>query len=200
MKQIDYHPKALTNWGYSEVQYDMNIEQGCVFYKLFLRAFPNHFAYNSIYAHYPMTVPDENRKVMQSLGREDDYDYNRPAPIKPRVNLTSFQGAQYMLDRAQDFNVLWGEATGYCMGKGGWDFMLSGDSEFHHKQKKTMAAALYHGGWQKEIQTFYEDITLRLLHENSCKLAGINQVRLRFLPCLKPPGCQGGEWLSGSTG
>ena len=173
---IDYHPKALTNWGYSEVQYDFNVEQGCVFYKLFLRAFPNHFKTNSIYAHYPMTVPDENRKIMQSLGREDDYDYDRPAFIKPRVNLTSFKGAQYMLNRAQEFNVTWGEATGYCMGKGGWDFMLSGDSQFHHKQKKTMAAALYHGGWQKEIQAFYEDITLRLLHENSYKLAGVNQV------------------------
>ena len=173
---IDYHPKALTNWGYSEVQYDLNVEQGCVFYKLFLRAFPNHFKYNSIYAHYPMTVPDENRKVMQSLGREDDYDYERPTYIKPRVVLTTFKGAKYMLDRAQEFNVTWGEATGYCMGKGGWDFMLSGDSQFHHQQKKTMATALYHGGWQKEIQAFYEDITLRLLHENSYKLAGANQV------------------------
>ena len=52
----DYHPKSLTNWGYSTVQYDLNIEQGCCFYKLFLRAFPNHFKQNSIYAHYPMTV------------------------------------------------------------------------------------------------------------------------------------------------
>jgi hypothetical protein len=47
---VDYHPKNLTNWGYSEVQYDLNIEQGCVFYKLFLRAFPNHFKPDSIYA------------------------------------------------------------------------------------------------------------------------------------------------------
>lgn len=26
--KVDYHPKNLTNWGYSEVQYDLSINQG----------------------------------------------------------------------------------------------------------------------------------------------------------------------------
>lgn len=26
--QIDYNPKSLTNWGYAEVQYDLNVNQG----------------------------------------------------------------------------------------------------------------------------------------------------------------------------
>lgn len=34
----DYNPRNLTNWGYNEVQYDLNVNQGCVFYKLFIRA------------------------------------------------------------------------------------------------------------------------------------------------------------------
>ena len=25
---LDYNPKNLTNWGYSEVQYDLNVNQG----------------------------------------------------------------------------------------------------------------------------------------------------------------------------
>lgn len=28
-----------------------------VIYKLFFRSFPNHFKGNSVYAHYPMTIP-----------------------------------------------------------------------------------------------------------------------------------------------
>ena len=48
---LDWSPKNLTNWGYNEVAYDLNINQGCVFYKLMLRALPNHFKPNSIYAH-----------------------------------------------------------------------------------------------------------------------------------------------------
>ena len=113
---------------------------------------------------------------MQSLGREADYDYERPALIPPRINLTSYIGAKYMLDRAQEFNVLWGEATGYVMGPRALDFMLSGDTAFHRQQKQVMAKALYHGGWEKEIKTFYEQVTLQLLHESSYKLAGTNQV------------------------
>ena len=123
-----------------------------------------------------MTVPSENRKIMRSLGREDDYDYGRPAYIPERILINSYKGAKFMLERSQQFNVLWGEATAYVMGPRAWDFMLSGDSAFHREQKKTMAKALYHSNWEKQVQSFYEYITLRLLHENSYKLAGVNQV------------------------
>ena len=46
------------NWGYQEAAYDLNVNQGCLLYRLFLRTLPNHFKPNSIYAHYPMTVPE----------------------------------------------------------------------------------------------------------------------------------------------
>lgn len=154
----------------------MNINQGCVFYKLMLRVFPQYFKPDSIYAHYPMTIPSENRVIMKSLGREADYSYDRPALIPPRIFLTSYQGAKLILDNAKDFRVTWGEATGYIFGKGGFDFMLSGDTAFHAKQRETMSKSLYRDQWRKHVKEFYEDITLRLLHEKSCKIAGINQV------------------------
>ncbi|KUJ13569.1 heme peroxidase [Mollisia scopiformis] len=34
----DYHPGNLTNWGYHEVAYDTSVNQGCMFYKLIIRA------------------------------------------------------------------------------------------------------------------------------------------------------------------
>lgn len=34
----DYNSRNLTNWGYNEVQYDLNVNHGCVFYKLFICA------------------------------------------------------------------------------------------------------------------------------------------------------------------
>ena len=172
----DYSARNLTNWGYSEVQYDLNVNQGCVIYKLFLRAFPDHFKPNSIYAHYPMTIPLENKKILRNLGREEHYSWDRPALIPPRVNLTSYIGAKYILERPKDFKVIWGEGTGHIMGKGGWDFMLSGDSPFHAKQKQVMSASLYRDQWHQQIKDFYEYITLKLLHQHSCKIAGLNQV------------------------
>jgi linoleate 10R-lipoxygenase len=71
-----------------------------------------------------MTVPSENRKIMKTLGREHDYSYDRPALIPPRVDLTSYIGAKYILERKEEFNVTWGAATEYVMSPGGKDFML----------------------------------------------------------------------------
>ncbi|KAL9134531.1 MAG: hypothetical protein Q9175_004283 [Cornicularia normoerica] len=144
---IDYNPKNLTNWGYCEVQYDLAVQQGC-----------------------------ENRKILRSLGREDQYSWERPAPIPPRVEFTSYQGAKYILEHAQEFNVMWNNGFEWLMGKGGVDFMLSGDTPFHTKQRKLMGASLYRDKWHQQIKEFYEYITLKLLTEKSCKIAGINQV------------------------
>ncbi|KAL8761616.1 MAG: hypothetical protein Q9184_002263 [Pyrenodesmia sp. 2 TL-2023] len=172
----DYNTKSLTHWGYSEVQYNLNIEQGCMMSKLILRTLPSWFKPDSIYAHYPMTIPSENRNIMRNLKREQDYSWDRPAFIPPRINLTSYVGAKYMLERGQEYNVTWGEATGWLFGKGGLDFMLSGDTKFHAQQKQTMAKALYRDNWHQHIKDFYEQITLKLLHEKSFKVAGINMV------------------------
>lgn len=51
-----YTPALLTNWGFQEASSDLTIDNGCVFYKLLLRALPNSFDPMSVYAHYPMTV------------------------------------------------------------------------------------------------------------------------------------------------
>ncbi|KAI4096484.1 MAG: hypothetical protein Q9206_000109 [Seirophora lacunosa] len=173
---IDYNTKSLTNWGYSEVQYNLNVEQGCMMSKLILRTLPDWFKPDSIYAHYPMTIPSENRKIMRNLKREQDYSWDRPAFIPPRVNLTSYVGAKYLLERGQEYNVPWGEATGWLFGKGGLDFMLSGDTKMHAQQKQIMGEALYKDNWTQHIKEFYEDITLKLLHEKSFKVAGMNMV------------------------
>ncbi|KAL8965257.1 MAG: hypothetical protein Q9183_003949 [Haloplaca sp. 2 TL-2023] len=173
---VDYNTKSLTNWGYSEVQYNLNIEQGCMISKLILRTLPNWFKTDSIYAHYPMTVPSENRKIMRDLKREQDYSWDRPTFKSPGVSVTSYPAVKHVLERGQDYNVPWSDATGWLFGKGGQDFMLSGDSSFHTKQKQTMEKALFKDNWNQSIKNFYEEITLKLLHQKSFKLAGMNMV------------------------
>jgi linoleate 10R-lipoxygenase len=125
-----------------------------------------------------MTIPEENAKIMKTLGRYHDYSWETPAFIPLRVNLLSYQAAQYVLNRAQEFNVMWTEPFGHIMGKAGLDFCLSGDTDFHKKQRATMSKALYKDKWHLHVKHFYEWITLRLLHEKSCKIAGVNQVDL----------------------
>ncbi len=102
----------------------MNIDNGCVFYKLFLRAFPNHFKPDSVYAHYPMTIPSENKKILKNLGRMRVYSYDRPQFIPPRVNIITYNGAKDVLEQQDIFKVTWGGTLTELMGEGGSHFML----------------------------------------------------------------------------
>ncbi|KXH26512.1 linoleate diol synthase [Colletotrichum salicis] len=172
----DYNPRHLTQWGYKEVEYDLDVNHGCVFYKLFLKGFPNHFKGNSVYAHYPMVIPPENHQILTDLGRVNQFDFERPKPIPTRINITSFRGVKYVLDNQNRFKVTWDEGLSFLMGKGGSRFMLSGDTDFHTGQKKCMSAQLYQDDWSSHVKRFYAEMTEQLLREKSYKLAGQTHV------------------------
>ncbi|KAE8145267.1 heme peroxidase, partial [Aspergillus avenaceus] len=172
----DYNARNLTNWGYTESMYDMDTNQGCVFYKLALRAFPQWFKGDSIYVHYPMTVPSENQEIMRDLGREQDYSWDPPAYTPARTEIFDYANVRRILEDGSNFRVTWGEATAYVFGRQGWDFMLSGDSSLHSKQRETMAISLYRDQWHHDVKQFYTEITHQLLAEKSCRLGNVNQV------------------------
>ncbi|KAJ5103401.1 hypothetical protein N7532_003930 [Penicillium argentinense] len=163
---VDYNPRNLTNWGYNECRYDLNINQGCVFYKLATRAFPNWYKPDSIYAHYPMTIPSENRKIMKNLGREQDYSYDAPSYLPIRANLASHQSAQQVLNNPEDFTVAWSSTMQDLFGKG----------DFDAKQQQTMGQAFSTEEFPELVKKFYEDVTTRLINDKGAKLAKINQV------------------------
>ncbi|KAJ5539986.1 hypothetical protein N7513_008318 [Penicillium frequentans] len=163
---VDYNPRNMTNWGYNECRYDLNINQGCVFYKLATRAFPNYYKPDSIYAHYPMTIPSENRNIMKTLGRENDYSYDAPAYIPPRVNLTSHQSAKLILGNQTDFKPAFSSALEDLFGKG----------KFDSQQQEAIGKALATAEFPKLIKKFYEETTLHLIQQHGAKLANINQV------------------------
>ena len=159
---IDYTPTALTNWGFQEVASDYNVLHGCVFYKLFLKCFPNHFTWNSIYAMYPLTIPSENRKIMTNLGKLDLFDFARPKYVKPRVPILSYNATKYVLDNKDIFNVMWDGFT-WVYDK---EFMLSGDTDWHTGMRNFVGNCIFaQQEWQKQVKLFYEDTCARLLRE-----------------------------------
>ena len=125
-----------------------------------------------------MTTPTKNASIMKKLGRYNNYSWEPPARIPDRINLVSYAAAQRILNNKQEFNVIWTEGFGHMMGKGGLDFMLAGDTQFHAKQRDLMHKNLYRDQWHGHVKDFYQQITLQLLRQKSCKIAGINQVDL----------------------
>ncbi|EGC43242.1 fatty acid oxygenase [Histoplasma capsulatum var. duboisii H88] len=177
---VDQTPKNLTNWGFNEASYDNTVDKGHVFYKLFLRAFPSHFKPNSIYAHFPLVVPDENREILTQLNFARKYSWDKPARIPHPTMIGSYAACDAIIKNQKEFKVTWGEAIEFLMHKEcnsfGRDFMLSGDEPPNAASRQMMGRALYHGEWEAEVKKFYEQITLKLLHEKSYKIAGVNQV------------------------
>ncbi|QSZ34092.1 hypothetical protein DSL72_005680 [Monilinia vaccinii-corymbosi] len=101
----DYTPESLTNWGYNEVQFDTNIDDGAVLYKLVLRAFPNYFEGNSIYAHFPFVIPQVNLEIQKSLGREGLYSWEVPKKKADFLTVNSWEECRGILDNSIDWKV-----------------------------------------------------------------------------------------------
>lgn len=172
----DYHPKKLTNWGYKTCDFDLDIDNGCVFYKLFARAFPDHFESDSVYAHYPLTVPSYMRTALTDLNKEDMYSYDRPQYTAPPKMIFSYAAAEKVLGDKATFRVTWGKAMEFLMGQSGRKFMLAGDGFENEQSRKLMSDAVFVPGWEAEVKRFYERTTMELLKEKTYKLAGKNQV------------------------
>lgn len=177
---VDYTPKNLTNWAYNEVKYDVSVDQGHVFYKLVLRAFPNHFRGDSVYAHFPFVVPDENKKILKTLGLDSTYNFNKPSFTPTPKLINSDAACKSILADQESFKVTWGKKLEFILQRDehpyGRDFMLSGDCPPNAASRKMVGNALYRDKWKEEVRTFYEDITLQLLQRNSYKVAGVNQI------------------------
>ncbi|KAJ9094890.1 hypothetical protein QFC19_007746 [Naganishia cerealis] len=174
---VDYHPKQLTNWGYNLVDYDYSVDNGCVLYKLILRAFPNHFKPDSVYAHYPFTTPSEMQDVLEILGRKDKYTYDRPKRITQPQVIYTYAAARTVLADQKTFQVPWGPAMEKLMGPLVNQFALAGDAKANTDSRHQLLAALYPKGWQSEVKAYYLDKCTELLRTKRYKIGnGINQV------------------------
>lgn len=177
---VDFTPKNLTNWAYNEIDYDTSVDQGQIFYKLVLRAFPHHFKGNSIYAHFPMVIPSENKKILSGLNMADKYTWDAPkkSPIPRFIN--SHAACLSILSDKERYKVVWGKKIEFLMHNAGHsygrNFMLSGDRPPNTASRKMMGDALYREKWEAEVKSFYEEMTLKLLQRYSYKVAGVNQV------------------------
>ncbi|KAF2727140.1 hypothetical protein EJ04DRAFT_539107 [Polyplosphaeria fusca] len=172
----DYNPKTLTNWGYEAADSDLGVDNGCVFYKLFLRAFPHHFKQNSVFAHYPLTTPDAMKVALQDLKKDHLYSFDEPAFVPLPHLVLDYKTATSIMENKDTFKVTWGAAIEFLMGPMAADFMLAGDGPKNAISRSIMSKALYISPWEKEVRTYYTDLTRKLIAEKSAKIASLNQV------------------------
>lgn len=172
---VDYTAGSLTNWGIQEASSDSSVLHGCVGYKLILKAFPNHFKSNSVYAMYPLTIPSENHRILTSLDVVDQFDFSAPKYTPIRIPVSSYAATKQILNDAEHFKVTWGEGFDFIMRA---DFMLSGDTKSNAEQRKFVRDRFYLGNvdWKAQIKQFYIDITKELIRNKSYHIGGSYRV------------------------
>lgn len=156
---------------FNEVNYDHNVDQSHVIYKLVFRAFPNSFVNNSIYAHFPFTVPSENKKILDSIDRSYLYSWEEPKLKSPTIPIMSHQAVSDVLYNQEDFKVVTGPAIRHLVGQPGKNyganFCLSGDTPVNAADRTVIRKGLISGPWEKEVWRWFTHATPKLLEQNS---------------------------------
>jgi cytochrome P450 len=174
---IDYHPKKLTNWGYSAVAYDTGIDNGCVAYKLFLTAFPHHFRPNSVYAHYPLTVPTEMSNTLKDLGRYDQYNFDKPTRLGSTSVAFSYNAVKAIVTNHEAFQVTWGGSMEYLISPSAKESMATKTGSKNGDARGVILKSLNsESKWATVVRSYFADATLKMLREKAYKLANLNQV------------------------
>lgn len=164
---VDYTPANLTNWGFNEANYDLSINCGCVFYKLVLTAFPNQYRPNSIYAHYPLVIPEENKAILTRLKKSNLYNFDRPTDLLPVAALTSLEACKTVVGGTKAFRPTW-DAQTFSPGSG----LQKSQEQVPLLAQKLVAD----DGLPAAAAAFYRETIDGLLKSNSYQLAGSRQV------------------------
>lgn len=171
---LDYNPRTLTNWGYRTVDSDLDVDNGCVFYKLFLNAFPRHFKPNSVFVHYPLTIPDAMEFALKDIQKDHLYDFSEPSYSTLPHEVHDYETAARILKEKEAFKIthdksLLGNYTSNPSSANGAAVNVS-------KVASTMSKVLYTDGWEKIVRSFYTTKTRELLKSKSCRIASFNQI------------------------
>lgn len=179
---VDYTPKALTNWGFNEANYDTSVNGGHVMHKLIFRAFPNHFVNNSIYAHFPLVTPPENDKILESLGTRSQYSWEAPRAHPPPVMIKSHKACTQILNDNKTFKVVWGDAIASLTRNDdvpgiGANFCLSGDQTTNRCNRDFVQKCLYPNKWEDDVKVFFTATSAQLIRENGYPVSKTPEAR-----------------------
>jgi hypothetical protein len=146
-------------------------------YRLLMRAFPGYYAFNSIYAMFPFSLPDKTRQTLNTLGTLSSYSFDLPK--KPPFSIATLSSMNYIsdyhalirvLNDHDTFKEMWGpsikELTG-TMYMLGWDTPETTDQ--HARLHKEIYGV---DGSSTAMWDYFENITLSLIKRKGYKLGG----------------------------
>ncbi|KIW15932.1 hypothetical protein PV08_05982 [Exophiala spinifera] len=164
---VDYSPANLTNYGFNRADSDPSVDYGCVMYKLVLNALPNSYRRDSIYAHYPLVVPEENKLILTGLKKAQLYDFEKPVHVAAPARVTTLGAYKLMMSNLDAFRSTWHPETFMAGRRVGW---IS-------KQSPVLASILLEADGLADItKRFYSSAIVHFIKDEAYELAGRQQV------------------------
>ena len=143
-----------------------------MFYKLFQRAFPGWFPFNSLHVMQPMYTKAMNEQIAKELKTIELYTSDDPTPARPSILITKYAPMLKILQDHETFVVPWTQAVAdlFPGGRKLNDFMLAGDKAENLAQHKLVGEIVYAGEFQKSLSRLIADVGSTLLKEGTFQM------------------------------
>lgn len=135
--------------------------------QLLMRAFPNHYKFNSIYAFFAFSTPATTRAALTKFGKLDQYDFSDPTDAPAVKSVKTYAACVNVLADSKRFGVYYGPAIQQLC-KNNRDFFIGTDNlDTHKRDRQIMSSALFPDGWAGRLFDFYSNKTAELITKSS---------------------------------
>ena len=138
-------------------------------YRLLMRAFPHCYAFNSVYAMYPFSLPEKTSETLTKLSLLSSYSFDLPKTPPDTVHyVNNYRACVRILSDPETFKIWWGPAVKSLTGR---VYMLSGDSQETTDQHVRLHRNIYGAKESfKAIWDCFETVTLDLIKQKAFRL------------------------------
>lgn len=115
-----------------------------MFHKLFQRAFPGWFPYNSLHTTQPMFTRKMNEEIAREIKTIDEYTLDDPSPPPAPIPLAKHSMVTKVLSDQANFRVIWTKYLNDMIpGKTYNDYMLGGDKPANTAQRELVSDIMF---------------------------------------------------------
>jgi hypothetical protein len=141
-----------------------------------MRAFPGWYDCNSVFALFPLTIPDESKKILTNLGQVSSYSFKPPTKPSVPVIFSTVESARTILKTEQAFNPISGKPISDLTGIYG--LRLSADTPNNTAEYSILVKAFYSDvpNGMEEVWEFYIKRTTQLIRDRSYELGDYFQL------------------------
>jgi hypothetical protein len=138
-------------------------------YRLLMRAFPRCYAFNSVYAIYPFSLPEKTSETLTKLNSLSSYSFDLPKTPPDTVHyVNNYHACARILSDPENFKIWWGPAVKSLTGR---VYMLSGDTQETTDQHVRLHHDIYGAKESfKAMWDCFETITLDLIKQKAFRL------------------------------